>query len=229
MKDEDRLEDLAASLETGNDPRVAPLHALLGDESVWAEPTPGLEERILAATEDARQGDGAVASGPGTDSQPAAPSHGPRVAPVTSLAHRRRRYRNAAAGLVAVAASIAAFLLLTAAPPVATVHLAGTQLAPQARAVATIEDDAGGWLVELEVRGLAPAPDGHYYQGWQSHGERSISIGTFHLRGGDDVIPLWSGVPVGEYPDVFVTLESVAAPPGPSEQRVLEGRAISDR
>lgn len=205
MTGRDRVDDLAAALEAGDDGRVASLRGLLGDDAVWAEPSADLEDRVVAAVEDDDAGGATV------------------VAPA-----RWRRWRPVAAGLVGAAAVVVLVAVLALPAPVATVELAGTDLAPEAQAVATVEADDGGWLVELDVGGLAPAPEGAYYEGWQRNGGRAVSVGTFHLRGGDDVIPLWSGVPVGEHPIVFVTLEAVDGDPGPSGDVVLEGRATPE-
>ena len=51
-----------------------------------------------------------------------------------------------------------------------------------------------------------------------------MSIGTFHLRDGDDAVVLWSGVDVAEYPAISVTLEDEGAGPEPSERIMMKGR-----
>ena len=55
--------------------------------------------------------------------------------------------------------------------------------------------------------GSPPAEPGTYYQGWVKGPEGLVTVGTFHLRGGDDTIDLWSGVPLDRYPTLTVTLQ----------------------
>lgn len=226
MTGRDRVDDLAAALEAGDDERVAALRGLLGDDAVWAEPPADLEDRVVAAVETDEAGESDVAEDAGEDGDGGAVGAG-RDARVVAPA-RWQRWRPVAAGLVGTAAVAVVVAVLALPAPVATVELAGTDLAPEAQAVATVEAHDGGWQVELDVGGLAPAPEGAYYEGWQRNGRRAVSLGTFHLRGGDDVIPLWSGVPVGEHPVVFVTLEAVDGDAGPSGDVVLEGRATPE-
>ena len=42
-----------------------------------------------------------------------------------------------------------------------------------------------------------PAPEGQYYEGWLHDTDSGdwVSVGTFHMRGGDGRVVLWSGVP----------------------------------
>jgi hypothetical protein len=61
---------------------------------------------------------------------------------------------------------------------------------------------------------------------WSDEGE-GVSIGTFHMRGDEMPIMLWSGVPLGEYPSIWVTLESETEGPEASDAIVMTGR-ISD-
>jgi hypothetical protein len=58
---------------------------------------------------------------------------------------------------------------------------------------------------------------------WSDDGE-GVSIGTFHLRGDEMPIVLWSGVPLADYPEIWVTLESEADGPEASDQIVMTGR-----
>jgi hypothetical protein len=82
-----------------------------------------------------------------------------------------------------------------------------------------------GWWIRLDVTGLSPAPQGKYYEGWVwSDDDDGVSIGTFHLRGGDAPVVLWSGVPLADYPSIWVTLEDEEGGPEASDLVVLTGR-----
>ena len=92
------------------------------------------------------------------------------------------------------------------APPLATFSVLGTPAAPDAVADVEVFDRGAGYALILDTRGLAPAPDGSFYQGWlRSAAGEQVSVGTFHMRGGDDVVVLWSGVPLSGYPTLVVT------------------------
>lgn len=80
-----------------------------------------------------------------------------------------------------------------------------------------------GWWIRLNLAGLDPAPEGSYYEGWVSNGTDLVSVGTFHMRDGD-YVALWSGVPLTDYPELWVTREAVADGPAPSEDVVVTGR-----
>jgi hypothetical protein len=88
-----------------------------------------------------------------------------------------------------------------------------------------VRSTEAGWWIHLDVTGLPPAPEGQYYEGWvwSDEGE-GVSIGTFHLRGGDAPVVLWSGVPLAEYPSIWVTLENEDEGPEASELVVMTGR-----
>ena len=77
----------------------------------------------------------------------------------------------------------------------------------------------------IDVAGLPAAPEGEYYEGWL-HAEETgewVSVGTFHMRGGDDHVELWSGVPVDRYPTLTVTLQEEGAGQESSGRVVLSG------
>lgn len=103
--------------------------------------------------------------------------------------------------------------------------LAGTELAPAATAAVRIVDTPAGVVLRLEVEGLQPAEDGRYYQGWVVGGDNEVSVGTFHMRGGDGSVSLWSGVAIEDYPELIVTLQEETAGPARSDVVVLTGRA----
>ena len=171
-------ERLARFLDGGEDEREgAFVTEALAAASTWDGPPPDLEQLVVDAVR-AEAG-----------SQP------------------RRRWvglGGIAAGLLLVAAALL-FLRDEAEPHVL---MAATDLAPTASAVATIIDTPGGVLIRLEVGGLPPAPEGSYYQGWVRNEQGdSVSIGTFHMRGGEGRIGLWSGVSLEEYPTISVSLQ----------------------
>jgi hypothetical protein len=105
----------------------------------------------------------------------------------------------------------------------AGVTLSGTALAPEATATGLIFDRGAGYSIRLHVDGLSPAPQGEYYEGWlQSVAGDLVSVGTFHMRGGDGSVVLWSGVGVDDYPTLLVT-EQVEGQEASSPQVVLAG------
>ena len=96
-------------------------------------------------------------------------------------------------------------------PPMAHLTLTGTDRAPAATAEVDVFDRGAGYALILDTTGLAPAPDGSFYQGWlRSRGGDEISVGTFHMRGGDDTVVLWSGVSVDLYPTLVITVTTAA-------------------
>jgi hypothetical protein len=106
--------------------------------------------------------------------------------------------------------------------------LAGTDLAPGARAEATRRRTSSGCAVTLRIEGLDPAPPGSYYQAWVRGPRGAVPIGTFHLRdvsgvheGDDEPIALWSGVDPAAYPEITVTLEPEDGDPASSGRTVL--------
>jgi hypothetical protein len=101
--------------------------------------------------------------------------------------------------------------------------VAGTELAPEASAVATVEELGSGVAIELDVSGLPPAEPGTYYQAWVKGAEGLVTVGTFHMRDGDDSVELWSGVPVDRYPTLTVTLQEEGGGQESSGRVVLSG------
>lgn len=184
---------------------------LLGDESVWAEPAPDGVEDLLAAIE-------AESPGGQTARGRTSPVPAPRAAP------RRRALiaLSAAAALVVVAGVVG---ILSRAPDDGgrEVAVAGTELAPEASAVATVDERGSGVAIELDVTGLPPAEPGTYYQAWVKGAEGLVAVGTFHMRGGDDTVDLWSGVPVDRYPTLTVTLQDEGGGQESSGRVLLSG------
>lgn len=202
------------------------LDDLLGDPAVWHDPPPGLEDDIVAAITAEAQAFRSMAG-----RRPTSPSPAVTSAAVTSRAPRRRpRWLEAIAAAVLVVIGFGAAVLSTGgedepgADPDATIELAGDpELAPEASAVARVTETPSGLLILLDVSNLDEAPDGHYYQAWVRNADDGVSAGTFHLRGGDAEIELWSGVPLADYPRFSVTLQEEGAGPESSGVVVLRG------
>ncbi|MDX1448518.1 MAG: anti-sigma factor [Acidimicrobiia bacterium] len=138
-------------------------------------------------------------------------------------ADRRQIWIPAAVAVAGLALALLAFL--SDREPPADFLLAGTDLAPQASAEVRVIETPAGIVLRLEVEGLDPAPSGMYYQGWVVSDEGAVSVGTFHMRGGDGSVAFWSGVEPERYPTLIVTLQDEAGGPARSETVVLTGQA----
>ena len=200
-----RAQYLATGTAGDGDERLDLIRDVLSSEATWGEPPPQVADGILASL------------APETVSQPvAAEATGGRWA--LALA--------GVGGLAAVAALVLGTIAVVQNDNV--VAMTGTELEAQASGEAAVGRTDAGWWVELDVTGLPPAPEGSYYEGWVwSDDGEGVSIGTFHMRGDEMPIMLWSGVPLGEYPSIWVTLESEAEGPEASDDIVMTGR-ISD-
>ena len=179
------------------------IRGVLAASSTWEEPPEGVVDGLLATI--AREGH----------------------APVVETAAKRQRPRwLLAAGVVAAIALLVIGVVSIFEEPIAetVVAMTGTDLAPAAAGVASLRPTPSGWYIRLDVSGLPAAPEGTYYQGWVWNDDEGVSIGTFHLRDGDDAVVLWSGVDVAEYPAISVTLEDEGAGPEASERIMMKGR-----
>jgi hypothetical protein len=178
--------------------------------AVWEDPPADLGERIIAQVGALRAGDGQVG-----DVTPAS-----LPAPEDVSATRRRRGRSWVwPGLAVAAAALVAFAagaLLTgdddgrrSVEPVANVELTATEMSPGASAEGSVNDAGAGYSINIDVAGLPPAPEGEYYEGWLHDSETDdwVSVGTFHMRGGDSRVVLWAGVPIDRYGELVVTSE----------------------
>lgn len=210
-------DEFARRLEAGDDGGPGDeVRALLADAGVWAEPDPGGADALLAAIRAER----APEPAPARVALAVAGGDGARHAP------RRWRILAAAAALVVVAG--AAGLVVGrgssggGGPDGEEFAIAGTPLAPEATAVATVDPKAAGVAIVLDVRGLDAARPGTYYEAWVAGDRGAVPAGTFHMRGGDGWIYLWSGVDPDEYPILNVTLEREGSA-GSSGEIVLTG------
>jgi hypothetical protein len=181
--------------------RLDLIRELLGREAMWVDPPPGVGDRLLAAIGD-------------TGSEP----------------ESRGVWRSGlAAALAAVFVSLAVIALalsqVSSPDDQAVVAMAGTDLEPGAAGQAEIEATDAGWFIRLDVQDLPAADEGTYYEGWVwSDDGDGVSIGTFHLRGGDHSVTLWSGVDPADYPAIWVTLEDEDGDPSASDRVVMRGR-----
>ncbi len=175
----------------------------LGGASVWGDPPPDALDGILGRIGAER------------------PS-----APVPQRRRPGRLVLAAAAVVLLVLGGVAGWIGAEWAPTVGgqTTELAGTELAPDATAKARIRETPGGIAISLDVSGLPPAAPGTYYEGWVKSGEDlKVSIGTFHMRGGDDTIELWAGVDLEGYSLITVTIQPEQAGERPPGKAVLRG------
>jgi Anti-sigma-K factor rskA len=206
MSTDPRAQYLATgtSPSSEGDDRLDLIRDVLAAPATWSEPPPQVADGILAALATETAGEQVAADEPGG------------------------RWPLVLAGVGAIAALVA--LVLGTMRVVQTdqenvVAMSGTELEAAATGQAEFGPNDAGWWIRLDVNGLPPAPEGSYYEGWvwSDEGE-GVSIGTFHLRGDEEPIVLWSGVPLADYPEIWVTLESEAGGPEASDEIVMTGR-----
>lgn len=179
--------------------RLDEIRAVLSDESTWSEPPPEVAEGVLAAI-----------AGEAADTQD--PSG-------------RWWWIGAAAAIIVVIAIAGVTGVFSPTADQQTVAMEGTELEPTASGSASIEATDVGWWIRLDLDDLPAAGEGTYYEGWVWNDEgEGVSIGTFHLRGGDRPVVLWSGVDPADYPSIWVTLESEDGDPSASDRIVVWGR-----
>jgi Anti-sigma-K factor rskA len=179
------------------------LDALLADPAVWAEPSAGLQARVVAAVEKA-----------------ATPSA------VASIAPRRRVSAPLAAVLGAAAASVLTFGVLRVLPtkPVkATASLVASATNPGVTGTAKMRETNSGWEIRLNTTGLKRLEKPFYYEAWVFGPKGDVSVGTFHT--GVDVV-LWAGVELDEYPELVITVESEDNVAAATDERALAGPIV---
>jgi hypothetical protein len=235
----DELADLLADAATWAEPEPGGADALLAairaergeDAGLWPvradDPTP----LPAAAYRGPRSLDGPprrVAFGSnGVSAAAQRPGH---VAAAHAAPARQSRWQwpvAAAAAALILVVGAAALLIAPSSddshPPGQAFSISGTPMAPGASAVATVDSQPAGVAIVLDVHGLPPADPGTYYQAWVEGGAGRVTVGTFHMRGGDGWIYLWSGVDADRYPMLRVTLEHEGDGDGASDQVVLAG------
>jgi hypothetical protein len=183
--------------------RLDMIREILGQNATWSEPPPEVADRLLAAIGAERK------------------NGGPSKAP----AGRRWPLPAAALAAAAVVVAVLGLLGVFSTPEQTIVPIAGTELEPDATGQAAIRAADAGWWIRLEVNDLPPAEEGTYYEGWVWNDDGAgVSIGTFHLRGGEQSVVLWSGVNPENYPAIWVTLEDEDGDPTASEHVVMRGQ-----
>jgi Anti-sigma-K factor rskA len=209
--DEDRA--VAAFLDA-----VAPM---LRDEAVWVEPPAGLADSIVAAI-------AAERAAPGRPDV-IRPTAVPTARPVAATRRRSRATWWIGAAAAAAVAALAVGIVVTRGDGESEEQFAidGTELDSDATATAEVAELPNGAAIRLDVENLDPAPDGYYYQGWvRSEAGDTVTIGTFHMRGGDGSVTLWSGVDLARYPTLTVTLQQEGAGAESSGEVVLRGSIV---
>jgi Anti-sigma-K factor rskA len=165
--------------------------ALLGDPSLWQEPSDQLEDRVVAGIVEER-----------------------RV--VVPIGRGRRQWpgRLAAAAIGAAAAAAVVFVAVPRDDQQSAdsrIDVVGTDLAPGITGRADITALTSGIRIEFSVVGLPRRDGDDFYEGWLKNcaGTALVPIGTFHEL--DDATG-WAGVSMDDYPVLTVTREHVAAP-----------------
>jgi hypothetical protein len=207
--DDSRARYLASGQgETPSDAeRLDLIGGLLAGRPTWAEPPPHVLDGVLA-----------VVGGERVREEAKAPT---------------RRSWPVVAGVMGTAAALIALVIASVSViesrATSVLALTGTELQAGASGTATVRPTGSGWWIRLDVAGLTPAPEGTYYEGWVwSDDGEGVSIGTFHLRGEEGPIILWSGVEMTDYPSLWVTLEEEDGAAAASDQLVLQGRLPGD-
>ncbi len=180
------------------------IREVLAGEATWAEPPPHVVDGLLAAVAQDRTHP--------IDVAPAAKAKWPVIA--------------AAVGSIAAAIALTFATVSVLESETGTVlAMNGTELEPGASGEALVRSTESGYWIRLGLSGLPPAPENSYYEGWVwSDNGDGVSIGTFHLRGGDEPVILWSGVAMADYPSIWVTLQNEGDGPQASDLVVMTGR-----
>jgi Anti-sigma-K factor rskA len=209
--------DRAGALEPHEAAELELLADLLADPSTWAEPRAGLEDEIVHAV---------------TDAAPAAPAPVTPIAPAAGGRAPTRRHRvvlSVLAAAAVVAAVVVGSVLVTrggGASPDYQGQLSATGLRPGAHASVDITQNAAGFRVTLDARGLPPLQEGEYYQAWLKDAAGTlVPIGTFSSS--DGTVTLWSGVSPKAFPTITVTIESNDNNQASSGRRVLVGHVVA--
>jgi Anti-sigma-K factor rskA, C-terminal len=194
-----------------SDADLAVLSGFLGDAAVWDEPDPALEDRVVEAIRTEAIRTRAAERGPVLEDVDA--GEGAPAAPIRSRRAGGRRLRLvaavAAAAVVVIAAVGIVRLATSSGDNGVLLALAPTDLAPADSSVdVRIDERPNGTRLLLDLSRVPPAPAGSYYEAWlRQSPEVGVSAGTFHMRGGDGRVELWSGVSPDDYPLVTITLQ----------------------
>lgn len=196
------------------------VRALLESPAAWAEPDPGLEDRVVAAIAEEASRAGVTETDPVAAPKPAKP-----VRPRWRV---RRPVLALGGGLVTAAAAIVVALLIALGsggpkPLQFAMVVSGTPLSPQAHGNATLTKTQSGWRIELAATGLPHLANGRYYQAWLKNSAGIlVPVGTFNDA---QKVTLWSGAPVTQFRAFSVTVQQANGNPVSSGRRVLVGTA----
>jgi len=211
MNDEERYANylqggtLDDTLDDGARAELDELRRLLATSSTWDEPPPELADDVVAGIRaEARE-----------TTPPATRHRRTWMRPVLTVAA-------ATVGVLAVALG-AVLVTGDGDDDSESFALAATDVIPDATGSATVESTGSGLSISLTIEGLPPAEPGTFYQAWMRSDTDSVPIGTFHARGGDGPIELWSGVEIADYPTMTVTVQEEGAGPESSGIVVLRG------
>jgi hypothetical protein len=184
--------------------RLDMIRAILADEATWLEPPPEVGDAVIASI---------------------AASSEPRYLSDAGMSRRSKLLAGMAAAAVVLIVAVGLSFALDGEPGEIVMAVEGTELEAGASGEATLVPTGDGWSIQLEVSDLPAAESGTYYEGWMWNDEgEGVSIGTFHLRGGGEMVILWSGVSPDDYPSIWVTHEDEDGDPSASDRVVLRGR-----
>jgi hypothetical protein len=221
--DDDRIAYLAGedpdSLTARERAELDELRGLLSAPATWAQPDPGLEDRVVAAIAEEAQ------------ARPA------------SARVRRRAFRGrlvlrrpafALAGVAGAAAIVIAVFVIAVsvnnkspARQEFAMVISGTGLAPSAHGSATLTKTSSGWRIALSATGLPRLANGRYYEAWLKNAAGIlVPVGTFNDA---TQVTLWAGVPPPEFPSLTVTEQQANGNPASSGKRVLTGTIRAKR
>ncbi|HEY5890491.1 MAG TPA: anti-sigma factor [Acidimicrobiia bacterium] len=199
MNTDDRSAGYLADWEghpSGQSEKLDATRAILREPKTWADPPADVEANVIASIRDES---------------------------VKTVDTSWRGWVPRLAGVAAV--TLIAVALMAIWPTGTRIDLIGTEAMPQAAGVATLDATDSGWSIGVSLTDLPPAEPGTYYEGWvwSDEGE-GVSIGTFHLRGGNDPVTLWAGVDVNDYPSIWISVQTEGAGNEVSDQIVMRGR-----
>jgi Anti-sigma-K factor rskA len=202
MSSDDQIAYLAgdegAALTPAERAEMDEVRAALGHPAVWIEPSPELEDRVVAAIADS-----------GSHRRP-----------------RAIRYSlvGAAAAVLLVVGLTVGIVTHRESPPLQyAASLSGTPLTPRAAGEVTLTQSRGGWKIQLHATGLPRRDNGTYYEAWLKNDQGVlVPVGTFNEP--LDVV-LWAGVPPTTHPVFTVTRQLANGDPASSGQVVLVGSA----
>jgi hypothetical protein len=236
ISDDDRIAylsgDSAGPLSPDERAGLDELRDLLATPATWAQPDPGLEDRVVSAiAEEARRAGTRV---PDRLPEPAPARRRAGGSPLARLGflERFRHPGLALGGFAAAAAAVVAVIVVLAVGSGSStnqLHFAmvvtGTPLAQGAHGSAELTKTTSGWRIELSATGLPHLENGRYYQAWLKNAAGIlVPVGTFNDA---EHVTLWSGVPVTQYRTLTVTTQLANGNPASSGRRVLIGTISS--